>query len=147
MSGREQGDTATKVRLGAPRTFLVSSRVTKSAARVSALLVMSAVLLTLIQVAAAQAEPPPGNWAPIFNEEFSANGLNTALWTPEWPGGPMSGECTSPSLVSQPGNGYLYLQVRAQESTCGGTKHADTSALAESNPADAKPGHRCFLYS
>ena len=99
----------------------------------------------------AQAEPMPvgvpGNWAMIFNEEFSANGVNTALWTPEWPNEPMSGECTSPSLVSQPGNGYLYLQVRAQESTCGGTKHADTGALVESNPGDGKPGHSGFLYS
>jgi len=110
---------------------------------------LAGVLLLGIASAAvnAGAEPPPGNWALIFNEEFSANGLNTALWTPEWPGGPMSGECTSPSLVSQPGNGYLYLQVRAQESTCGGTKHADTGALAESNPADGKPGHSGFLYS
>jgi hypothetical protein len=50
----------------------------------------------------------PGSWALVLNEEFTANGLNTALWTPEWPAGAMSGECTSPSLVSQPGNGYLY---------------------------------------
>ena len=106
-------------------------------------------LLGVVSVAVntAQAEPPPGNWALILNEEFSANGLNTALWTPEWPNEPMSGECTSPSLVSQPGNEYLYLQVRAQESTCGGTKHADTGALVESNPADGKPGHTGFLYS
>ncbi|HEX4114928.1 MAG TPA: family 16 glycosylhydrolase [Solirubrobacteraceae bacterium] len=99
----------------------------------------------------AQAEPlpngVPGNWALILNEEFSANGLNTALWTPEWWQGAMNGQCTSPSLVSQPGNGYLYLQVRAQESTCGGAKHADTGALVESDPADGKPGHSGFLYS
>jgi hypothetical protein len=104
-----------------------------------------------VTVNVAQAEPlpngVPGNWALLLNEEFSANGLNTALWTPEWPNEPMSGECTSPSLVSQPGNGYLYLQVRAQESTCGGTKHPDTGALVESNPADGKPGHTGFLYS
>ncbi len=105
-----------------------------------------------VVVNTAQAEPlpngVPGNWALILNEEFSANGLNTALWTPEWwQGGDMNGQCTSPSLVSQPGNGYLYLQVRAQESTCGGTKHPDTGALVESDPADGKPGHSGFLYS
>ncbi len=104
-----------------------------------------------VVVNTARAEPlpngVPGSWVLLFNEEFSANGLNTALWTPEWPSGPMSGQCTSPSLVSQPGNGYLYLQVRAQESTCGGANHADTGALVESNPADGKPGHSGFLYS
>jgi hypothetical protein len=99
----------------------------------------------------AQAEPMPngvpGSWALVLNEEFSANGLNTALWTPEWPAGAVSGECTLPSLVSQPGNGYLYLQVRAQESTCSGIKNADTGSLIESNPADGKPGHSGFQYS
>jgi hypothetical protein len=115
-----------------------------------------AILLALVAVAiavgagAAQAEPMPigvpGTWALALNEEFTASGPNPALWTPEW-GGPMSGECTSPSLASQPGNGYLYLQVRAQESTCGGTKHADTGALVESNPDDGVPGHAGFQYS
>ncbi len=89
----------------------------------------------------------PGSWALALNEEFTANGLNKALWTPEWPAGAMSGECTSPSLVSQPGNGYLYLQVRAQESTCSGIKNADTGSLIESNPADGQPGHSGFQYS
>jgi FG-GAP-like repeat/Glycosyl hydrolases family 16 len=117
------------------------------------LLLAGILLLGIVSVAVnvAQAEPlpngVPGTWALLLNEEFSANGLNTALWTPEWPSGPMSGQCTSPSLVSQPGNGYLYLQVKAQESTCGGTKHPDTGSLVESNPADGKPGHSGFLYS
>ncbi len=104
-----------------------------------------------VAVNVAQAEPlpngVPGTWSLLLNEEFSANGLNTALWTPEWTSGAMSGQCTSPSLVSQPGNGYLYLEVRAQESTCGGTKHPDTGSLVESNPADGKSGHSGFLYS
>ncbi len=89
----------------------------------------------------------PGSWALTLNEEFSANGVNTALWTPEWPGGAMSGECTAPSLVSQPGNGYMYLQVRAQSSTCSGIKNSDTGSLVESNPGDGKPGHTGYAYS
>ncbi len=109
--------------------------------------VTAVVFLMAVDVAASVAGPPPGTWTQTLNEEFSANGLNTALWTPEWPNEPMSGQCTSPSLVSQPGNGYLYLQVRAQESTCGGTKHSDTGSLVESNPADGKSGHTGFLYS
>jgi Glycosyl hydrolases family 16 len=120
----------------------------------STLLVIFAAASTLVigvHVAAARAEPlpngVPGNWALIFNEEFSANGLNTSLWTPEWPGETMNGQCTSPALVQQPGNGYLYLQVKAQTSTCGGTNHPDTGSTAESNPADGKPGHTGFLYS
>ena len=118
---------------------------------------LPASLTALVAIAAgvgavpAQAEPMPngvpGNWALALNEEFSANGLNTALWTPEWPSGAMSGQCTSPSLVSQPGNGYLYLEVRGQESTCSGIKNADTGSLVESDPADGKPGHSGFLYS
>ncbi len=111
---------------------------------------LTGILLLGISYAAvnvAQAEPPPGNWTQILNEEFTTNGLNTAMWTPEWPREPMSGQCTSPSLVSQPGNEYLYLRVRAQESTCGGVKQPDTGALVESNPADGVPGHSGFLYS
>src|ERR1700735_5599264 len=65
---------------------------------------------TAVGAVSAQAEPPPGSWALIFNEEFSANGVKTARWTPEWPNEPMSGECTSPSLVSPLGNGDMYLQ-------------------------------------
>ncbi len=80
-------------------------------------------------------------------KNFSANGINTALWTPEWPSGAMSGECTSPSLASQPGNGYLSLELQAKESTCGGTKHPDTGSLIESNPADGKSGHSGFAYT
>jgi hypothetical protein len=128
----------------------VIPRVRVSSIFLAAFLALVAVA-TVVGAVPAQAEPlpngVPGTWALILNEEFSANGLNTALWTPEWPSGPMSGQCTSPSLVSQPGNGYLYLQVRAQESTCGGTKHPDTGSLVESNPADGKPGHSGFLYS
>jgi hypothetical protein len=123
----------------------------RAARRMSTLLVTSAVLLTLIQVAAAQAEPMPigvpGTWALKLNEEFTGNGVNTALWTPEWPSGAMSEQCTSPSFVSQPGNGYLYLEVRAHESTCSGIKNKDTGGLVESNPDDGKPGHTGFLYS
>ncbi|MGC2372598.1 MAG: family 16 glycosylhydrolase [Solirubrobacteraceae bacterium] len=120
-------------------------------AYIAASFVAVVALLTVVAVDTARAEPlpngVPGNWALILNEEFSANGLNTALWTPEWPSGAMSGQCTSPSLVSQPGNGYLYLQVRAQNSTCSGIKNSNTGALVESNPADGKPGHSGFLYS
>src|ERR1700722_8522730 len=120
-------------------------------AYLAALFVAVVALLTGISVDTAFAEPMPsgvpGTWALLLNEEFSANGLNTALWTPEWPSGAMSGQCTSPSLVSQPGNGYLYLQVRAQASTCGGIKNSDTGGLVETNPTDGKPGHSGFLYT
>jgi hypothetical protein len=124
------------------------SRTRRVMAMLAASAVTAVVFLMAVDVAASVAVPPSGNWTQTLNEEFSANGLNTALWTPEWwQGGDMNGQCTSPSLVSQPGNGYLYLQVRAQESTCGGTKHPDTGALVESDPADGKPGHSGFLYS
>jgi hypothetical protein len=119
--------------------------------RVLAMLAASAVtavvFLMAVDVATSVAGPPAGNWTQTLNEEFSANGVNTALWTPEWPSGAMSGECTSSSLVSQPGNGYLSLELQAKESTCSGIKNADTGSLIESNPADGKPGHSGFAYT
>ncbi len=123
-----------------PRTRRVLAMLAASA-------VTAVVFLMAVDVAASVAGPPAGNWTQTLNEEFSANGVNTALWTPEWPSGAMSGECTSPSLVSQPGNGYLSLELQAKESTCGGTKHPDTGSLIESNPADGKPGHSGFAYT
>jgi hypothetical protein len=91
----------------------------------------------------------------IFNEEFSKAGLNTSLWTPGWQhggiSGPVSGQCMSSSNVSQPGNGYLYLELKPQANTCewGGERAsvADTGALVESNPGDGVPGHTGFSYS
>jgi hypothetical protein len=45
--------------------------------------------------------------------------------------------------VSQPGNGFLYLQVRAQASGCSG----NAGGLVESDPGDGVPGHAGFKYS
>jgi hypothetical protein len=109
---------------------------------------------TAFGVAEAGAEPMPagvpGNWQLIFNEEFSGNGLNTSIWSPGWQhgsgvSGPMAESCVSSSNVSQPGNGYLYLELSATKSECGGIK-TDTGGLVESNPADGVAGHRGFSY-
>jgi hypothetical protein len=124
--------------------------------RVATLLVMSAALLSLVQPAAAQAEPQPtgvpGAWALRLNEEFSGSSLNTALWTPGWQddasiSGPVSGQCLSPANVTQNGNGYLYLQVRAQHATCGSSTVEDSGGLIESNPSDGVAGHSGFSYT
>jgi hypothetical protein len=99
-----------------------------SARRLSVLLVMAVTLVTAISVAVAQAEPMPngipGNWQLKVNEEFTGAGVNTALWTPGWQSdasisGPISNECVASKNVSQPGNGYLYLQVRKESANCG----------------------------
>ncbi len=129
MSGRKPSDTATR----------------RSGMLVAFLAAVFAVL-ALGQAAAARAEPPPGTWTQVLNEEFNANGLNTALWTPEWQGA-MNGQCTSPNLVSQPGNGYLYLRIKAEASTCSSNGTKDYGSLIESNPADGRAGHTGFLYS
>jgi hypothetical protein len=118
-------------------------------------LVIGIMLLATTNVAAAQAEPAPvgvpGVWSLKLNEEFTPAGLNTGLWTPGWQhggiSGPMSGQCLSSSNVSQPGNGYLYLELKPQASTCEGTAVENTGALVESNPGDGAPGHTGFAYS
>jgi hypothetical protein len=112
------------------------------------------VLLSAIQVAAARAEPMPvgvpGTWALRLNEEFSSAGLNTGLWTPGWQhggiSGPMSSQCLSSANVTQPGSGYLLLQLRKESNTCESTKVENTGGLIESNPSDGVSGHTGFSY-
>jgi hypothetical protein len=93
----------------------------------------------------------PGDWHMTLNEEFSGNGLNTALWTPGWQhsgvSGPMNKSCVSSANVSQPGNGYLYLELKHQVNTCEGTYNENTGALVESNPGDGVPGHSGFSFT
>ena len=124
--------------------------------RVATLLVMLTAFLAVVQVTVAQAEPMPagisGTWALRVNEEFTGAGLNTALWTPGWQSdasisGPMSNECVASKNVYQPGNGYLYLQVRKEHATCGTTTVENTGGLIESNPSDGQPGHSGFAYT
>ncbi|MBA3808221.1 MAG: hypothetical protein H0X28_07485 [Solirubrobacterales bacterium] len=96
----------------------------------------------------------PGNWQIILNEEFGGNGLNTKLWTPGWQhggvSGPMNKSCVSAANVSQPGNGFLYLELKHQANTCewGGERVSgeNTGALVESNPGDGVSGHTGFSY-
>jgi hypothetical protein len=87
----------------------------------------------------------------VLNEEFSAAGLNTALWTPGWQhggiSGPVAGQCMSSSNVIQSGNGYLYLELKPQANVCEGTSVPDTGALVESNPGDRVAGHVGFAYA
>ena len=90
---------------------------------------------------------PGGSWAIELNEEFSANGLNTSLWTPEFPTD-VSGQCTSSNLVSQPGDGFLHLALKAEAKTCSGPKgtynRSVSGGLVTSEP---KPGHKGFEYT
>ncbi|HTD57446.1 MAG TPA: hypothetical protein VK672_01000, partial [Solirubrobacteraceae bacterium] len=89
----------------------------------------------------------PGTWTPILNEEFTAAGLNTALWTPSFHStgiGYMSGQCVAPQRVKQPGDGYLHLQLAAEEA-CPGQNI--TGALVESDPSNGVAGHTGFQYT
>ncbi len=117
------------------------------------------IVLACVGVAASQAEPMPngvsGTWQLKLNEEFTSSGLNTSLWTPGWQTNgvsSMSDQCVKPSLVNQPGDGYLHLWLRKEASTCEGEhskeeKHEYTGSLVESNPEDGVPGHSGFHYS
>ena len=113
-------------------------------------------LMAAVNPAIAAAEPMPngipGTWQLRVNEEFTSDGLNTALWTPGLNSnasisGPMSEECLASKNVSQPGNGYLYLQLRKEKATCGGKNVEDTGGLIESNPDDGVAGHSGFSYT
>jgi hypothetical protein len=62
----------------------------------------------------------------------------------------MSKQCTNPTLVEQPGDGYLHLVVKAvktEESKCGGYNNPDSGGLVESDPGDRVSGHVGFEYS
>ena len=133
-----------------------AATIDRAVRRVAALVATLAAFLTVVQVAAAQAEPMPegipGTWALRVNKEFTGAGLNTALWTGGWQSdasitGPISNECEASKNVYQPGNGYIYLQLRKEAATCGTTKVEDTGAVIESNPSDGQPGHSGFAYT
>jgi beta-glucanase (GH16 family) len=119
-------------------------------------LLVAVIAVVRVDAAAAQAEPNgvPGSWQLEFDEEFNSSGLNTSVWTPGWQhggnSGPVSEQCYSQANVSQPGNGYLYLEVTPQKTPCsaeGKNYDTDTGGLVESNPSDGVPGHVGFSYS
>ncbi len=122
-------------------------------------LTVASLVLSVGYGTVAQAEPMPngvpGTWQVKLNEEFSSSALNTGLWTPGWQRdgiSSMSYQCVSPSLVSQPGDGYLHLWLHKEASTCEGEhskeeKHEYTGSLVESNPEDGVGGHSGFHYS
>ena len=116
---------------------------------------MLAALVALVAVATAVGAVPaqagpmpngvPGSWALALNEEFTANGLNKALWTPEWPGrGDVGGVHLAEPRVP------TWNWVPVSTGTGAGKhvqwhyKNADTGSLIESNPADGQPGHSGF---
>lgn len=125
--------------------------------RFSLLLICALGLLTIPDSALAEPTPNgvPGNWRLLFNEDFSGNGLTTSFWTAGWQNngisGPMSGQCMNSSFVSQPGNGYLYLELKRQANTCEwrGERASveNTGAMVETNPGDGVSGHTGFAYS
>jgi beta-glucanase (GH16 family) len=141
-----------------PKSWETSSGMSRVVRRFVLGLAYAAVLLSWA-APEASAEPTPngvpGNWRLVFNEEFSTAGLNTSVWTPGWQhggvSGPVSGQCLSSSFVSQPGNGYLYLELEHQANTCewGGERDSveSTGSLVESNPGDGVSGHGGFSSS
>jgi beta-glucanase (GH16 family) len=137
-----------------PKSWETSSGMSRVVRRFVLGLAYAAVLLSWA-APEASAEPTPngvpGNWRLVLNEEFSAAGLNTSVWTPGWQhgglSGPMAGQCLSSAFVSQPGNGYLYLELKHQANTCESTSVENTGSLVESNPGDGVPGHGGFSSS
>lgn len=117
---------------------------------------MAAMGLTVVPVSA---QPSPigvsGQWTLAFDEEFTSSGLNASVWTPGWQhggiSGPMSEKCLSAANVSQPGNGYIYLELKKEANTCEyGSERgsvSNTGALVESNAGDGVSGHLGFAYS
>jgi beta-glucanase (GH16 family) len=104
------------------------------------------------QVARAEPMPVgvPGTWSLRFDEEFNSFGINTSVWTKGWQhegiSGPMSKDCLSSALATQPGDGSLHLSLSAERHECEGTSNNYTGGLVESNPGDGVPGHSGFSY-
>ena len=115
--------------------------------RMVSLLALICLLGAVTRAGAASADPVPvgvpGSWSLRLNEEFTASGLNTSLWTSgQIDGGPeMSGECIAPQRVTQPGDGYLHLSLAAETSCLG---QNITGGLVQSDPAN---GHTGFTYT
>jgi hypothetical protein len=89
------------------------------------LLIVAVAVMVAAGATSAHADPPPGNWTLSWSDDFSALGIDTSKWNPAWNGGAdgngtsdISGECPSPEMASQPGDGYLHLRVQATPITC-----------------------------
>lgn len=110
-----------------------------------------------INAAGGAAQPnggPGGTWNSIFDDEFNTSSLNTTTWTPNWFSTSIG--CSSnaadtanyaTSNVSQPGDGYLHLDVTSGSSTCGGNTKQYLGSLASTNPSDGISGHTGFSFT
>lgn len=97
---------------------------------------------------------PGGAWNIIFDDEFNTSSLNTTIWTPNWfstslgcSANPTDTANYATSNVSQPGDGYLHLDITSGISTCGGNTKQYLGALASTNPSDGISGHTGFAYT
>ena len=81
----------------------------------------------------------PGNWRPIFDDEFDGSSLNTTKWSVGWFGSgitqpltPAELECFDPAEVSV-GGGELDLGMIAKSETCGGKTRSYASGIVTTN--------------
>lgn len=109
--------------------------------------------------ASASAGPAPApTWDPrgshtlTFDDEFAGRGVDTARWEEGWfvrPGdGGFSGPvnpgsdqaCDSAANVSQPGDGYLHLELTHTPSTCSGSRYPYSAALVNTRLSFSQEG-------
>ena len=84
----------------------------------------------------------PGNWNPVFSDEFEGTALDLSKWQPNWHGpnntaitkGVNGGEqnCIHPALSTVSG-GNLHLKIISQTTTCAGVSQPYRAALINSN--------------
>ena len=84
-------------------------------------------------------EGMPGNWTPVFDDEFNGDSLDTANWHTGWlgtgvtaPVGPEEQECYDPAQVSV-GGGYLHLDAVARSEQCGGETRPYASGMVNTD--------------
>ena len=117
-----------------------------------------AVLVFGVPVSAADPPAVAGTMTPVFADDFDANSLDRAKWTPGWfsdaaVSGPMTGKCVATSNVTQDGTvtpdgaKVLRLKLTPSASACGATIATDTGGLVESSPGDGVAGHAGFSFT
>ena len=83
----------------------------------------------------------PGNWNPVFDDEFNGTSLDTGTWTPNWLGCPScttvpvtgsESEAYAPSQVSV-GGGSLHLRAVSGPTTVDGTTYPYRSGMVQSD--------------
>ncbi|MBC3839949.1 glycoside hydrolase family 16 protein [Streptacidiphilus sp. 4-A2] len=81
----------------------------------------------------------PGDWTPVFDDEFNGDSLDSANWNTGWHGSGVTAPvtaselaCYAPGQVSV-GGGYLHLDAALENQECGGRSRPYASGLVDTD--------------